>query len=212
MRLLTDNEYNERMRELGLVENSDYGKYFLGDMAFLMNVGDDVNELGDLIKFSENHPSYMSQVLMDYSMRGAKLVIGPGTIDEYGVKQKKAVYCTNYKELYAKQDVAEKYTEDGRIITDDGLFYSNYDKELFMTPGDPDGKYDPDRTLLFSLCPWNFSQELLKIREKYGVKVGKPQPWSNGVISDKQVGVYIVDYKKYLKDIHNPDTEKGAKK
>ena len=104
MSILTDQEYNKRMEELGLIEDVDYGKYFLGDMAFLMNVDDNINELGDLIQFnSNNHPTYMSQVLMDFSSRGAKMVIGPGTIDEYGVKSQKALYCTNYKELFPKK-------------------------------------------------------------------------------------------------------------
>ncbi len=93
-------------------------------------------------------------------------------------------------------------TKDGkRIITEDGLFYSNYDKETFTTIGDPEGKYDPDRVLLFSLRPEKFSEDLLYLRETYGIKIGKPQPWSNGVVSDNQVGVYIVDYKRYLSDM-----------
>ena len=105
MSILTDQEYNKKMEELGLVEDADYGKYFLGDMAFLMNVDDNVSELGDLVQFnSNNHPTYMTQVLMDFSSRGAKLVIGPGTIDEYGIKKQKALYCTNYRELFPKKE------------------------------------------------------------------------------------------------------------
>ena len=105
MSILTDQEYNKKMEELGFIEDPDYGKYFLGDMAFLMNVDDNVNELGDLVQFnSNNHLTYMSQVLMDFSSRGAKLVIGPGAIDEYGVKNQKALYCTNYKELFPKKE------------------------------------------------------------------------------------------------------------
>ena len=62
-----------------------------------------VKELGDLMQLNaNNHPTYISQVLMDFSARGAELVIGPGTIDEYGVKKQKALYCTNYKELFPK--------------------------------------------------------------------------------------------------------------
>ncbi len=87
------------------------------------------------------------------------------------------------------------------IITEDGLFYSNYDKKLFTTIGDTNAIIDPDRVLLFSLCPDKFSKELLRIKELYGVKIGKPQPMSNGVINDNQVGVYIVDYKRYLNDL-----------
>lgn len=103
MKLLSDEEYNRKMQELGLNEDVDYGKYFLGDMAFLMNVDDDVSELGDLVQFnSNNHPTYASRVLMNFSSRGAELIIGPGTIDEYGIKKQKAIYCTNYKELFPK--------------------------------------------------------------------------------------------------------------
>ena len=107
MKLLTDEEYNSQMQELGLVEDEELGKFFLGDMAFLMNLEDDVNELGDLIQINGDHPTYMSQVLMDFSSRGANLTIGPGTIDEYGVRKQKALYCTNYRELYSKTNTEE---------------------------------------------------------------------------------------------------------
>ncbi len=77
-------------------------------MAFLGNLDDDVNELGDLIQMNGKHLTYMSQVLMDFSMRGAELAIGPGAINEYGVKQPKALYCTNYKKLYSNKSEDEK--------------------------------------------------------------------------------------------------------
>lgn len=110
MSILTDTEYNKKMEELGLIEDLDYGKYFLGDMAFLMNVGENVNELNDLIQYnSNNHLTYMSQVLMDLSFRGAELVIGPGAIDEDGTKYKKALYCSNYKNLFQeKENISER--------------------------------------------------------------------------------------------------------
>ncbi len=105
MLILSDEEYNKKMEELGLVEDLEYGKYFLCDMAFLMNVDESVNELSDLIQLnSNNHATYMSQILMDFSSNGAKLVIGPGAIDEYGMKKQKALYCTNYKELFPKKE------------------------------------------------------------------------------------------------------------
>ena len=106
--MLTKGEYNNKMKELGLVENQELGKFFLGDMVFLMNLDDDVNELGDLIQMNGNHPTYMSQVLMDFSMRGADLTIGPGAIDENGIKHQKALYCTNYKELYFNKNTNEE--------------------------------------------------------------------------------------------------------
>lgn len=108
MRLLTDEEYDKKMEELGFIKDSEFGKFFLGDMAFLMNVGDNINELGDLIQINRGHLSYMSQTLMNFSMSGAELTIGPGTIDEYGIKQKKALYCTNYKELYSNKNTNDK--------------------------------------------------------------------------------------------------------
>ena len=108
MKLLTDEEYNIKMKELGLVEDLEFGKFFLGDMAFLMNLDDNINELGDLIQTNGNHPTYMSQVLMDFSISGAELTIGPGAIDEYGVKQQKALYCTNYRELYSNKNTNEE--------------------------------------------------------------------------------------------------------
>lgn len=104
MKFLTDEEYNSKMKELGLVEDQELGKFFLGDMAFLMNLDDDINELGDLIHMN----GYMSRVLMDFSMRGADLTIGPGAIDEYGVEHQKALYCTNYRELYFNKNTNEE--------------------------------------------------------------------------------------------------------
>ncbi len=102
--ILTDEEYCNKMRELGFVEDPEFGKFFLGDMAFLMNLDDDINELGDLIKMNGNNPTYTSQVLIDFSMRGADLIVGSGAIDEYGVRQKRALYCTNYRELYSSKN------------------------------------------------------------------------------------------------------------
>lgn len=97
----------KQMEELGLVEDPEFGRFFLGDMAFLMNVDSNVNGLGDLVQINGNQLTYIAQTLMDFSMRGANLTIGPGTIDEYGVKQQKALYCTNYRELYSKKNTNE---------------------------------------------------------------------------------------------------------
>jgi len=49
MAILTEQEYNKKMEELGLIVDADYCKCFLGDMSFLMNVDDKVSELGDLV-------------------------------------------------------------------------------------------------------------------------------------------------------------------
>ena len=105
MKILSDKEYSKKMEELGLVEDLEYGKYFLNDMAFLMNIDESINELGDLVQFNGNNKlTYISRVLMDFSSLGAKLTIGPGAIDEYGIKQQKAIYCTKYKELFPKKE------------------------------------------------------------------------------------------------------------
>lgn len=115
MKILSDEQYDIQMNELGLVMDQEYGRYFLGDMAFLTNVDDCINELADLIACnSQGHPTYLSQVLMDFSKRGADLVIGPGTIEEDGTRAKKALYCTNYKELYTSE--VEKSNEKNSKI------------------------------------------------------------------------------------------------
>lgn len=110
MKLLTDEEYKRRMEELGLFEDIEYGRFFLDDMAFLMNLDDEAEELGDLIRFNnKGHLTYMSQALIDFSIRGAQLVIGPGVIDEYGTLKPKALYCCNYRALYSsKSDKSNK--------------------------------------------------------------------------------------------------------
>lgn len=111
VKVLTDEEYNKRMNELGFVEEPEFGKFFLGDKALLMNLSDEVNSLSDLIQISGNHPTYMSKALMDFSMSGAELAIGPGAIDEYGIRHNKALYCTNYKELYSNNANNEKHSK-----------------------------------------------------------------------------------------------------
>jgi len=86
------------------MEDPNCGKYFLRDMAFLMNLDDSINELGDLLKFNNNnHTTYIAKDLIDFSSYSAKLAIGPGGIDEYGKKFKNALYCLNYKELFPKK-------------------------------------------------------------------------------------------------------------
>lgn len=107
--MLSEKEYDERMAELGLIEEKNYEMYFLGDMAFLGNVDDDVNQIADLIKSDGNgHYSYSSETLMKFSMDGGKLAIGPGAIDDYGVKHKKGLYCTNYKELFSPKNKEDR--------------------------------------------------------------------------------------------------------
>lgn len=105
MRYLSDSEYDEEMRKLGFVMDEENGKYFLNGMAYIMNVGDDIEVVGDLLEFNSegNHPTFLAESVMRMSFSGAKLAIGPGGIDGYGVKYRKALYCTNYYELYPKK-------------------------------------------------------------------------------------------------------------
>lgn len=76
------------------------------------------------------------------------------------------------------------------IITEEGLFYSNFSDRFQLGLATIDGSN-------------NYSEYLVWLRDNYGIKVGKPQPQSNGQIpmDGRTVGIYIVDYQKYLSDI-----------
>lgn len=74
------------------------------------------------------------------------------------------------------------------IITEDGLFYSNFS--------------DRFRLVLATIeASDKYSEYLVWLRDTYGIKIGKPYH-SNGTISenDREIGVYIVDYQRYLSD------------
>lgn len=107
---LTEEQYEVCMRALGYIYDEELGKFFKGDNAFLMNVSDDVIEVGDLMKFNENgQPTYMAKSICDFMNKGAELTIGEGAIDDYGKKYKKGLYCTNYRELFSdKKKVRSK--------------------------------------------------------------------------------------------------------
>ena len=107
---LTESQYNVCMNALGYTYDEELGKFFKGDIAFLGNVSDDVIEVGDLIKINENgKPTYMAKAICDFINRGAKLIIGEGAIDGYGIKYVKGLYCTNYRELFSgKKKVRSK--------------------------------------------------------------------------------------------------------
>ena len=99
----------------GWTYDEELGKYFLGNNAFLMNVNDNVAEAGDLITINENGQlTYKAKAIADFiNIWGAELTIGDGAIDEYGIKCKKGLYCTNYRELYSdKSKVKCKKIED----------------------------------------------------------------------------------------------------
>lgn len=79
--------------------------------------------------------------------------------------------------------------ENCNKITKDGLFYSNFsDRFQLALATIPDSEY--------------YSEHLVKLRDTYGITIGKPMPDSNGNLpSDSRViGVYIVNYRKYLID------------
>ena len=107
---LTDSQYKVCMNALGYTYDGELGKFFKGDNAFLMNVSDDVIEVRDLMKINENgQPTYMAKSICDFMNRGAVLIVGEGAIDDYGIKYKKGLYCTNYRELFSgKKKVRSK--------------------------------------------------------------------------------------------------------
>lgn len=113
-RILNESQYNTCMKALGYAYDEEFGKFFKDDMCFLGNVGDNVSYVSDLVTTdSRGIVSYSSAVLVYFMDKGAELTIGNGAIDEYGKKHKKALYCTNYRELFSdKKKVRSKKIED----------------------------------------------------------------------------------------------------
>ena len=104
---LTDSQYNVCMKALGYTYDEELGQFFKDDMWFLGNVDDDVCCVSDLM--SPCVLSYKDAFLVYFMDKGAELTIGEGAIDEYGIKRKKALYCTNYRELFSdKKKVRSK--------------------------------------------------------------------------------------------------------
>lgn len=100
--ILSDEEYERRMLDLGFTFDEDLGKFFKGESAFFGNVSNDVSQISDVL-FETNsfgHLTYGAAALQRYVTEGAEFVLGDGGIDEYGEQQPKGIYCTNYKELY----------------------------------------------------------------------------------------------------------------
>ena len=109
-KLLTDGQYNVCMKALGYTYDEELGKFFKANSAFLMNVIGDITEVEELITINEKgQPTYMAQAICDFMNMGAKLTIREGAIDGYGIKYKKGLYCTNYRELFSdKKKVRSK--------------------------------------------------------------------------------------------------------
>lgn len=77
--------------------------------------------------------------------------------------------------------------EAKRIITDRGLFYSNFDRFKFNLFLMPDSEY--------------YSEHLVMLRDTYGIVIGEQQPDAEGNIHENTIGVYIEDYPRYLSDL-----------
>ena len=107
---LTEEQYDACMKALGYTFDTELEHFFMGGNAFLGNVQDDVDDVSDLITFNDNgYPTIMAQVLSNFMSMGANLIIAAGAIDDYGVKYKKGLYCTNYRELFSdKKKVRSK--------------------------------------------------------------------------------------------------------
>jgi hypothetical protein len=108
--LLNDRQFNVCMKALGYIYDEEFGQFFKDDMCFLGNVRDEVSSVNDLMTTDSNgFVSYGSAVLVYFMDKGAELTIGDGAIDEYGKKHKKALYCTNYREIFSdKKKVRSK--------------------------------------------------------------------------------------------------------
>lgn len=117
------------------------------------------------------------------------------------------VYIVDYNRYLSDKEEKEKKAEKvkkiviresdmgGRkhIITEKGMFYSNFDRlklPLFFLE---DSDY--------------YSKDLVAIRDKYGVAMGIQQPDSAGNTHENTVGLYIINYQEYLDDL-NPSQEK----
>ena len=102
---LTESQYKACMNALGYIYDEEFGRFFMGEYVFLGNVSDDVTEVVDLMKINENgHLTYASKLLNDFMNRGAALIIGEGAVDISGKKFKKALYCSNYRDLYSRKN------------------------------------------------------------------------------------------------------------
>lgn len=82
----------------------------------------------------------------------------------------------------------EESKETKIIITEIGLFYSNFDKDNFDLCLSPESE-----------C---YSRNLARLRDDYGIAIGEQQVDSTGETSENTIGVYIVDYQRYLSELN----------
>ena len=78
--------------------------------------------------------------------------------------------------------------QEKSIITEEGLFYSNFSDSFKAALATIEGSP-------------SYSEHLVWLSENYGIKVGQPQPDTAGNIAENSIGIYIVDYPKYLSDM-----------
>lgn len=106
---LSESQYKYRMLALGYTYDEELRVFFKGNNAFLTNVSGDIVEVDDLMKINEGLTKEISYLIN----RGAELTIGEGAIDYFGLKCKKGLYCTNYREIFPdKKKVRSKKIED----------------------------------------------------------------------------------------------------
>lgn len=101
---LTEEQYDVCMRALGYTFDAELEHYFIGENVFICNIGDNINDVKDLITLDNGYPTFMAQILTNLMSNGANFIIGDGAIDDYGVKYKKGLYCINYRQLYSKNN------------------------------------------------------------------------------------------------------------
>ena len=85
------------------------------------------------------------------------------------------------------------------IITEDGLFYSNFSDRFQVA-------------LRFVQGAKTYSSHLVNLKNQYGIKISKPYNPDNTKMSSTAVGVYIVNFEKYLQDKNMEKKEKKIKK
>lgn len=107
------------------------------------------------------------------------------------VKVAKEEYSNPDLDLYTAVDtfISDIISQNEKsIITDEGLFYKNYSDRfkagLAVTKGSD-----------------TYDEHLVWLKENYRIKVGKPQPKQLEELSEESIGIYIVDYVKYLSDM-----------
>lgn len=99
-------------------------------------------------------------------------------------KQFNDIGCSKIKEE------REKY-----IITEDGLFYANFsDYFKVELATNPESGY--------------YSENLVWLKERYGIRIGKPQA-SRENFEKNGVGVYIINCKDYLRDQRDKKNHKN---